>query len=270
MDFITFVKLLSLLVYPLGFALWLIVLSVVLRWLSLKFLSRILLSLGIMVLWIFSTPKVSVWLASGLEDQYPQQALAQIQKHDLIVVMGGGLKLPIKPAQHVQLTSSSDRYWHAARLFAADNADKILILGGNVFDQPGIQAESVYAKELLISWGVPADAILIDTVSRTTEQNAEQFKYIVKQLQESDSSDPINKVLVVTSALHMPRTLFWLNSQQLDISLNPASADVIVTDRYTPSLLSWLPNAGSMQLSTVALHEIYGLWFGRIKMALIR
>lgn len=68
----------------------------------------------------------------SLENEYPQQVLAEITKHDTVIVFGGGLRIPLQPSQHSQLTSGSDRYWYAVRLYKAGKADKIILAGGSL------------------------------------------------------------------------------------------------------------------------------------------
>ncbi len=218
-------------------------------------LSRLSGALAILTLLLASNPMFAGRLARSLESQYPQMVVDKISEHDVIVVLGGGLRLPLAPAQHVQLGHASDRYWHATRLYRAGKAQRVIISGGNVYSQAGIDAEAIYAKALLQEWGVPDEAILLETQSRTTEQNQ---RYLVELIAEQE----IRSILLVTSALHMPRayTLF----EQLPVIVTPASADVLVRERAAPKIFKWLPSASAFELSTVALHEYYGMAFARI------
>jgi len=186
-----------------------------------------------------------------LEQRYPQKAVSEIPKHDAIIVLGGGLRIPLPPAQHTQVGAGSDRYWYAVRLYRAGLADKIIVTGGNVYTQPGYASEAEYAAELLREWGVPASAILIETDSRTTRQNQQNTAVFLQQ-------HSIESALLVTSAIHMPRAYGLFG--KLPISVTPASADVLIRAHRSPAIFAWIPSAPALNLTTVALHEYYGMF----------
>lgn len=260
MDSIAVVKFISTLLYPLGLVVMFVTLGFVGRLLSrrgkIRSLANLCYVLSFLSLAVFSNPKVATWLVQSLENQYPQQGLAEVAEHDAIIVLGGGLRIPLPPAQHSQLTSGSDRYWYAARLFKAGKADKIILLGGNVYSQEGYQGEAYYASELMQEWGVPAAQIIIEDQSRTTEQNRDNAVRLIER-------ESINSALLVTSAIHMHRAYSLFNT--LPISITPASADVIVRKSEAPQVFSWMPSAAALMLTTAAIHEYYGKWFAQLK-----
>ena len=261
MDEVLLTKVIAVLAYPLG----LFMILLLLRWLAQGLAwRRIAVLLGLLassVLLLASLPLVANRLAGSLEQQFPQLPIDQIARHDAIVVLGGGLRPPQRPAQHIQIGAGSDRYWYAARLYKAGKAPRIIVAGGNVFQQPDVRGEAHYAATLLQDWGIPADSIAIEPASRTTEQN---MRNTVSYLQ----SRGMASVLLVTSAIHMPRAYHLFRSGP--VSVTPASADVLVRDSYVPTILNWLPSARALQLTTAAMHEYYGLWFTNLKQLMER
>jgi len=260
MDSIAIIKFVSALIYPVGLIIVLFLLGWIGRLIFQGGLKRYLASLCYLLSFVFflvfSNPQFATWIAKSLESQYPQVPLENIAKHDLVIVLGGGLRIPLPPAQHTQLSAGSDRYWYAMRLFKAGKASKIILSGGNVYKQHDFRGEAYYASQLMQEWGVPAAAIIIDAESRTTEQNRDNVMRLIED-NEYDSA------LLVTSALHMPRAYKLFRS--LSIKVTPASADVIVREMDAPAVFSWMPSASAMALSTVALHEYYGKWFAELK-----
>lgn len=254
MDTILLIKIVSSLIYPVGFIGVLIVLRLLL-WRT-RVISRLLSMSIIAVLLISSNPLVANRLASSLEQQYPQQTIQDTALHDAIIVLGGSIRLPSSPAKHTQIGSGSDRLWYAVRLYRAGKASKIILAGGNVFSQPDSRSEAYYARELLQEWGVPSAAILIESSSRNTQQNKDELESLL-------AKSEISSALLVTSALHMPRALSIM--QKLPITITPASADILIRESYRPSIFNWLPSAAALSLSTVALHEYYGMWFNSLK-----
>lgn len=256
MDSVIVIKIISAFLYPLG----LIALSglscVFFRYRKRVRLSRFSGLTMVLIFFLSTNPFFSSWLASQLENQYPQRPLHEIVKHDAIIVLGGGLRIPLKPAEHTQLGAAADRYWYATLLYRAGKAKHIILSGGNIYPHENMQGEAYYAKQLLQQWGVPSDAILIETQSRTTVENQRSVTQLLNGLD-------IQSALLVTSALHMPRayTLF----RQLPIKVTPASADVLVRKVESPEVFSrWIPSAQALNLITSTLHEYYGSWFNEL------
>jgi len=253
MDEILLIKILSALLYPLGLVFLLAILAKILP--QSKITSMLKLG-SFSVLIIASNPMAARMLVQSLEKQHPQQPFSEINTHHAILVLGGGLRLPINPALSTQLGAGSDRYWHAAQLYLAGKADTIIVSGGNVFKQPGYHGEAYYAARLLQSWGVPKAAIIAESSSRNTAQNISASTEFLK-------ANNIESVLLVTSAYHMPRAL--QSFKQLSVKVTSASADILIRQRYSPPIMDWVPSAAALGLSTLAVHEYYGMWFADLK-----
>lgn len=261
MDSVLITKLISAAIYPLGLFIVLICIAALFRWLKRRFVAGLCFLLAWSILLAASNPKLASFLVQSLEQQHPQQSLEEIAKHDAILVLGGGLGLPLEPSKFVQLTSGSDRYWHAARLIKAEKAPVVLLSGGNVFEQPGFEGESFYAAELMQQWGIAPDVIKIETASRNTTQN-------IANISNWLQTNQVKSVLLVTSAYHMPRAIEEMRA--LNLKVTPASADVIVRDYKRPVWLEWIPSAHALGLTTLALHEYYGLAFSKLKKRISR
>ncbi len=256
MDTVVLIKVISSLSYPIGLSLMCLLVAILLGWFGHSKLRRLALVASLLVIVFFSNPRVAHFLAKNLEKQYPQIELHDIARHDAIIVLGGGLRIPLSPAKHTQIGFGSDRYWYATQLFRAGKADRIILSGGNVYEQTGFKGEAYYAAQLLQSWGVPSSAIIFESNSRTTEQNSVFSLSVIQQ-------EKIQSALLVTSAIHMPRAYEIFN--KFPIPITPATADVLIREQYSPVIFSWIPSAGALSLSTRAMHEYYGIWFNELK-----
>lgn len=254
-DSVSIVKFISLFVYPVGLITLCFFIAMLSRIIGFRKLSAFSLFLCLAVFFVASSPLISIRLVASLERQFPQLEISQVPNADTILVLGGGLKLPIEPRQYSQLTSGSDRYWLAATLYKNNKAPELVLSGGNVFEQTGMRAESYYAKTLLQAWGVPEPAIRIEDASRTTAQNA------VLSKSKLDGQDKV--ILLVTSAWHMPRALREFADYEANIV--PVSADVIVDKAQSPSFYRWVPSSSAITRTTIALHEYYGIWYSEIR-----
>jgi len=255
MDSVSLVKFISLLIYPVGLVSVLFVMGVILRIFKLRKCSSSAFFVAVAVFFTASNPLIAKKLVQGLEWQFPQQDISALPNADTILVLGGGLRLPIEPRRFAQLHSASDRYWLAAQIFKQNKADNIVLSGGNVFEQENIESEAFYAKQLLSDWGVSPDKISIESDSRTTFQNAQNTQAKV------DGEGKI--ILLVTSAWHMPRSI--KEFQRYKANVIPVSADVLVDDFQAPGFYDWLPSVQALAFTTLALHEYYGMWFSKLR-----
>jgi len=119
--------------------------------------------------------------------------------------------------------------------------------------------------ELLDLLGVPASAIWEQPRSQNTQEDAE---YSAAMLKERG----VQRVLLVTSAMHMPRSVALF--RHLGIEVTPAPADFTVTEIGWKNLFSLepqaflvnlLPNASSLSLTTNVLKEYLGLFIYRLR-----
>lgn len=206
-------------------------------------------------LWLFSTPGMAWLLANSLEARYPPVPVEATPAADLILVLGGAVAAAQPPLQpHINLGSAADRVWHAGVLYRAGKARWVLLSGGN---QPGfehVQPEAEAMRQLLRGMGVPDSAMRLDTRSQTTRENARYSMQIVRQL-------GVRRVLLVTSALHMPRALaiFRETFQDMGVTLIAATTDAEALGGERDPLSQWLPNANSLAWSTRAIKEYMGL-----------
>ena len=243
-------KLLSGLVYPLGTSAFLLGAGV----LALLFLSRrrvglALVLLGFAWLWFWSMPVVSDWTRGSLEAPWSQPSAEDLPPVDVIVVLGGAFSHKTNSA-YPNAGSAVDRYWHAARLFHAGKAPRIIVSGGRSPGRGPGMTEAEAGRVFLLDLGVPADAILVESKALTTRGNA----VFVAELLEQQS---IETLLLVTSALHMRRSVDAFRAVGLDPV--PVATDFEVSSGDL-GLRDFLPSAAALAGSTRAVHEWVGYW----------
>jgi len=215
----------------------------------------VMLLLLITVLSVAGNPKIADFLVADIERTHPPLSPENTPRADAIVMLAGVVGLPAPPRVAADLSDSADRILHAARLYRAAKAPMIIVSGGNVFPQENVEPESFHIARLLREWGVPRQAIITEGRSRNTYQNAVESKQIIEERN-------IDKILLVTSALHMPRALAVF--QTVGIDAIPAVTDIMVA-KYDlpdahPPVLDWVPNVRSLSLTTLASREHLGTW----------
>jgi len=107
-------------------------------------------------------------------------------------------------------------------------------------------------RGLLLDFGVPARAMLLEERSRTTAENAFYSVQLLRQRR-------IDTVLLVTSALHMERARRLFEAQGLRVIPVATDHEARDTSRM-PAWQRWLPSADALDGSARALKE----WVGRL------
>lgn len=249
------IKILTQFAYPLLTALLLGVIAGILVWRGRRRGGGLLLAVALGWLWLWSTPVFSDWLRATLEQRNSPIPVEQTPSADAIVVLGGAVTAAVSPERpYPNLEAAADRIWHAAHLYRAGKAPLVLASGGNL-DWSGIdRPEADVMAELLQQLGVPAAAIQQEPRSRTTRENRDNSLPLLR-------TRGVRSILLVTSALHMPRALALF--QATDLQVIPAPADVEVIHRDNAHPLRWLPDAQALADSTRAFKEYLGLWVDR-------
>lgn len=139
-------------------------------------------SMLLVALWLSGVAAWIVWI--GDRDQAAPA--------DAIVVLGAAA-YDARPSPVLE-----ERLRHALELYRRGYADTLIFTGGYGFGARF--SESQVARRYALRQHVPEDAILIETLSRTTYENLAQARLLMQER-------GIRKVIVVSDPLHMARAL---------------------------------------------------------------
>jgi len=236
------------LVIPLNLCITLLVIAVVLLMLRRRRIAAVLAALGLAWALFWSLPASSLWAGGRLEQLYPYTAAAQLPPAQAIVVLGGhtagGRPNWFEPYERETALTRTDS---AIRLYRAERAPLILLSGAAL---DGSQSEAESMANTLRKNGVPDQALLLEKSSFNTYENAVYSARILKEL-------GITRVLLVTSALHMPRAMAVFSKQGLTPIAAPSAPQIVVPDDTAFSF--WLPDERSFFASRSIIKEYAGL-----------
>jgi uncharacterized SAM-binding protein YcdF (DUF218 family) len=207
--------------------------------------ARRLHALVLSSLFLFSLPLVSDLLRVGLESQTVDKPAEEFPRVDAIVLLGGFSNRGTAAHPDTDLTAAVDRVFRAARLYHAGRASYVLASGGRL--APGDESEAHALSGILQELGVPEDAIFFEEQSTTTAGNAALSAAWLR-------GRSIRRILLVTSALHMPRARRLFEKQGIDAI--PAATDFEVRGPFKWSDL--FPNALALDGSARAMKEYIG------------
>jgi len=149
---------------------------------------------------------------------------------------------------------------YAAKLFAEGKAPRILLSGGEIaWINDGSSTPAQDMANILVDIGVPESALILENESQNTYENALMAKEILSELE-------IDQILLVTSALHMPRAVALFEKQGFEVIPLPVDYSVTENEPIDGNAGSWanrmlkiIPSASNIALTTSALKEYLGM-----------
>jgi uncharacterized SAM-binding protein YcdF (DUF218 family) len=260
--FVFLSKFLPTFVYPIGLTFLLVLLALFLH--RRRRLQTTLLVFTLLMLFIGGNRWVSFALARSLEWRYlPLDPVPQV---DAIVVLGGGTESQQYPRPMVEVNSAGDRVIYAAKLYKEGKASHLLLSGGNISWYNSRSTTPAYEMASLLElMDIPANALWLQPKSQNTREDALFSSQMLKE-------KGIHKVLLVTSAQHMPRSVGLFRHEGIEVI--PAPVDYTVTQTgweglFSPDpqtvLVNLMPNVGSLSLTSSILKEYIGLWVYHIR-----
>ena len=238
---------------------WLLMLLAVLIYWHRQWTRKLLLITFLLILALHSG-SVNYALRYPLESRHPP--LLDPRKagpYDAIIVLTGGIVpasglLPFPTIQE----SMFRRLEEAWRLYRIQ-PKPIIVSGGHVNPFTPDKNENKIARDYLIRWGVPAANVIGEGQSRDTFESAVEVAKLLKK-------KGWKRYLLVTSAIHMPRSLLVFSA----LAPEPVAApgDFSLSEfELTP--LDLFPNEQVAPRIFLAIHEYLGLanYYWRLRKA---
>jgi uncharacterized SAM-binding protein YcdF (DUF218 family) len=207
---------------------------------------------GFGVAWslVWSLPACSDWLRGSLEQQYPSVDERTLPASDAIVVLGGGMPYWLGRNKVDPDDLRSSRLAAGARAWLAGRAPLVILSGGGGGRQG---SEAAMMAKAIRRLQVPASALVLEERSRSTRDNAVNTARLARER-------GIHQVLLVTSAVHMPRARLLFESTGIHVVPVPVSQYARCETWHD----CWLPAPGALWRSGRALKEYAGLIAVRI------
>jgi uncharacterized SAM-binding protein YcdF (DUF218 family) len=230
----------------------LLALGIILLYRRHKFANNLILA-SFCILWAVSTPYFAEGALHLLETRTVPVDIGR-QDADAIVILGGGtyFRAPEYAGQDVVGDATLVRLRYGAKL-QRETGKPILVTGGMPLGNGVPEAEQMRAA-LEQDFHVPVQ--WTESTSNNTYENAHNSSRILRQAN-------IRKIYLVTHAWHMPRSAEIFRRAGFEV----VEAPTAYTTRYRTDLLTFLPQAESLRDSKIFIHEIIGMLWYRLKLA---
>ena len=244
---IYFHKILPLIVSPLFIILGLIILGLIIGSKKTSFM-------GLIVLVVCSLPIFSNRLIAYLEHNYQLKNISEVDTADAIVVLSGMVRtIQTNEVLSYEFSESVDRIFAGIDLFKENKAPSLILTGGKMPWSIG-KPEGEYLRDVAIKYGVPRKNILLTENVQNTDQEAKSVKKIL--------TIDAPKVILVTSAFHMPRVQKVF--EEVGIRIVPFPVDF----RNASSKLTFMhfmPSAKSIWETSFFVKEMIGRTYYNLK-----
>ena len=226
---------------------WIMVLLIWICFAKSARLKRKLTILTICITVVFSNP----WLykQTMLVWQTPKKILSAQKQYEAGILLTGMIQFD----KHNQgyFGSSADRFIQTATLYHTGKIKKILITGGSGSLLHNFPPEAAYLKQVMLENAVPEKDIIVEPLSRNTYENAIFSKKIIDSLQLKPP------FVLITSAMHMPRSMAVFRKAGIDFVAYPCDYKV-VEEKFTFDEVL-MPDAKLLKNWAELIKEMVGL-----------
>jgi uncharacterized SAM-binding protein YcdF (DUF218 family) len=189
-----------------------------------------------------------------LESDYELNRPSEIDTANAIVVLSGMVKtIKTKDSLDYEWSEAVDRFFAGIDLFRLNKAPTLIFTRGKVPWSIGLP-EGEFLREEAIKLGIPKKDILLTENVENTDQEAKA----IKKLFSIDNP----KIILVTSAFHMPRAQLVFEAAGLNVIPFPVD---FKTGAEKLTFMSFIPSAGSFALTNFFVREMVGRIYYNLK-----
>ena len=208
-------------------------------------LGRALALFSVSLLWLLSTPALSVWLSQQVLQQYAPADSTLLVKRGVqaVVVLGAGVESDLPDGRQQLKRTGLDRLRHGVEL-ARPSGLPLMVAGGK-----GWGAANDAQSEAEVSRRVARE--VFGLALRWTEANSRDTQENARNTKELLDSEGISNIALVTHSWHMPRSVRAFESAGFNVTPAPMGYPVL----GAATALNWLPSASAMETSHSVLRE---------------
>lgn len=245
------------LLFPPNVLVAMVVLALLLLLLKRRISAIFTLILGLTWVLIWSLPATSLLAGGWLEHRFERLDPSAYPPAQAIVVLGGHIQGNrrnwFEPFDRANVIGRESL---AAELYHAKKAPLIVLSGGAL---EGNVSDTANMARSLERAGVPSNAIVQETESQSTQENAELTQKTLQALN-------LDKILLVTSALHMPRAMAAFQDTRISVIAAPLARQIELPNTEGPD--RWSPDLHTLMASRSIIKEYVGLvvfWLDDLK-----
>jgi len=216
---------------------------------------RVLFFIASAIFLLTSNSMISDQMLHYLEKDQTKKSTQDIKQSYAIVVLSGMLRNISTNQGTVHEWSDPDRFFGGLELIQANKAQRIIFTGGKLPWQKNDETEGEVLASYAKKFGVNSQLIQITKEVQNTEDEAKA----VRELLVKEES---NRIILVTSAFHMPRAKSLFEKQGFEVQTYPVDFKIEASNR---TILDFLPSARAMKDVESSIRELLGRAYYQVK-----
>ena len=213
-----------------------------------------LIYLAIALLYTLSTPIFSDAFFKLVEGEQHRKSIVSIEQADAIVVLSGMLSLHEIDGKEYVEWGDPDRFFEGIALMKAGKAPNLIFTGAKMPWGRSSRTEGAVLTYYAIQYGIPSNQIFVSDLVTNTADEAVAVKKMALG----------NKIILVTSAFHMPRAQMLFDNEGIEVVSYPVDFKSLTTDSLT--FMDYLPNGQSLAKTELGLRELMGRLYYWLKL----
>jgi uncharacterized SAM-binding protein YcdF (DUF218 family) len=201
-----------------------------------------------------STPIISDAFFKLVESDQHRKSIVSIEQADAIVVLSGMLSLHEMDGKEYVEWGDPDRFFGGIALMKARKGTNLIFTGAKMPWGKSRRTEGAVLTDYTADYGIPYDHIFVSSLVTNTANEAVAVKKMALG----------NKIILVTSAFHMPRAQRLFENEGLEVVPYPVDFKSLTTDSLT--FMDYLPNGQSLAKTELGLRELMGRLYYWLKL----
>ena len=203
----------------------------------------------IALLYMLSTPIFSDAFFKLVERNQYRKSITSIEQADAIVVLSGMLSIHEIDGEEYIDWGDPDRFFGGVELMKAGKAPNLIFTGAKMPWGKSSRTEGAVLTDYSIEYGISPDQIFISGPVTNTVDEAIAVKKMTLG----------NKIILVTSAFHIPRAQMLFENEGFEVVPYPVDFKSLTADSLTA--MDYLPNAQSLSKTELGMRELMGRLF---------
>jgi uncharacterized SAM-binding protein YcdF (DUF218 family) len=210
---------------------------------------RIVGAAGVALLLVASSGPVANRQLWNLEHQAPA-TYRDDMTYDAVVLLGGVVDEEVSAVSgQPSYNDNVERVIMTHRLLRDGKARFVIVSGATENPKYATHGEAAMLARQLADWGVAPERIIVEDRARNTHENAVYAQEIAR-------ARGFERVLIVTSAFHMPRAEECFAA--VGMKVDTRAVDFRAHEHAGRRLAEWLPRASALALTSSMTREMLG------------
>ncbi len=190
--------------------------------------------------------------------EMPFRPIAEGKIYDCAIVLSGAAGYD-SFSRSLQFSEAAERITEPILLYRNGRVKKLIISGGSANVFPPYLKEANYIRKFWIQMGIPEKDIIVESEARNTSENAKYSKEIIQKYNIGKNR------LLITSALHMPRSAKIFNSLGLIVDCYPVDFKLKRIKETSYDFTTYfMPKTSALLGWEALLHEWVGMLAAKI------